>query len=453
MSINYLRSANSADGIYYNATVVNNTVETTQSAPDPQINFYDTRATNILDDVSDYKLSVEKVSINGGTKNIPLFIPEIVVPYTSGGKDTTIYTLTFCWECVSGGNTFAYQSTQNLIWVPENQSNFTQQPPVATDVQSDSDYYYLYDYQHWADIMNTALNAAYLSVKAQAAADTLTFGTKCPFFSFNNDTLTFSISEDVNSAVVPNGNGIADGPFDGLSSAAAGYETGEYSFIGMNTNLEGLINNLPTTYYGAGKAWITPTGGANLGVLQQYPENVIKCSFGAGLPINVMRHVAAHSNQALTVNTGCLVNPFTGDILTTNTDMYVIMSEYASSVQTLWSPCASIVLTTTTIPVVDEFISNPIPLGTTNLGTAQPTSNATAKILLEEPIPAEGIDYFYYEPLTPTYTNLTPSHNPLGSIDFQAWWRNRLTNKLVPLTLYNLGSCTVRFLFQKKELP
>ena len=46
---------------------------------------------------------------------------------------------------------------------------------------------------------------------------------------------------------------------------------------------------------------------------------------------------------------------------------------------------------------------------------------------------------------------MTQSHQEVKSIDFVVSWRNRLTNQLVPLRIYNCASLSVRMFFKRKS--
>jgi hypothetical protein len=47
--------------------------------------------------------------------------------------------------------------------------------------------------------------------------------------------------------------------------------------------------------------------------------------------------------------------------------------------------------------------------------------------------------------------SMTTSHQEVKTVDFQVQWRNRLTNQIIPIPLYNLGSVSVRLLFRRKK--
>jgi hypothetical protein len=106
-------TGSSADGdyVYYNATIVNNTVVTTQTTDDPECGFEDNRIQPLLRDASQYVVSVDNFVLNGATKELPIFIPQILpnpldVSVTgatvSADAKTVVYTTTLTTPLVSG---------------------------------------------------------------------------------------------------------------------------------------------------------------------------------------------------------------------------------------------------------------------------------------------------------------------------------------------------------------
>lgn len=435
-TIDFIGNRDDPDYVYYNAMIVNNTVQTTQTTSDPSIIYQDTRDMPILRDSSNYEVSVEKFTLDGAVQNLPIFIPQIQTPVTN--INNTVYTITFSWT--DGVNYF--QNTQTLKWTPEDLSSFAPAPPTGTETQTESPYYYMYTFQHWVNIINNSLTSAYNAVKTSAGAGF--GGTVCPFFSYDPERKVFSVSQDVNTSVVAYGSDLPQPygfPSSVGSSSVGAYLANEFSFVGFNTNFEALINNLTTTYYADAVAW----GGGFF-----YPENVVKVTVDANLPNSSYFTSAGTDKSALTQNTGALVNPFTG-ILSPTATLYSITTEEKSSIESLWSPVQSFVITTTQIPIINEFVSNPLALGSANLGTSQSGGNAFSRILIETPLEVITENWFSYEPKTPTFSSLSPTHISLRTIDFRVFWRNRLTNSLTPVTLYNLGTASIRLLFQKKK--
>ena len=529
--------------IYFNATVVNNTIETTQSADDPPIFSQTTRQTPLLQNIGKYEMQVENFQLNGATKNLPLLIP-LINPATTtatvtGLQSTTttlVYTATNTLQvgdivtvtglmgqtavgnvtsepvqaatsttftlAISSPNTFtntalsgtatvpnttdvtttiytvtfaAYNgskyitSTQPIIWAPENITNFTVIPQTAVPIQISTDYYYCYTYTHWVDLMNRALNTAWLDVTTCAAASaggSAALGTQAPFFEYDCTTGLFSLNVDANTSIIPVGSTLP-APFS-VSPATAGYQSGEYSFVGMNANLEGLITNFDNIYYAAGdETWHgnTASNGVNAtgynassanhtSAIQYLPELV----FNFGLT-NLNTSSAVGSNPLgvslktiPAVSTFQLVNPFTNAAITTAN--YARLTQDFISTGTLWSPVSSIVLATSQIPVIQEAITNPLTLGSANLGSNGASGNVQ-KVLIEVPCNSVTSDlwrgFFLYEPLVPTLSSLSLSDDVLTNLDISVYWRNRLTNALTPLKLYNTGTMSIRLKFILKD--
>lgn len=417
--------------MYYNATLMNNTIATNQGYDDPEIMFQDTRDTPIVNDISKYDMSVESFSLNGATKSLPVFIPQIQV---GTNINNTIYTVTF--SCFKSGT--YYQNTQAVQWAPENLTLGTVIPTTATPAQVATDYYFCYSYTHWVKLLNIALRTAW-----STAGGGVSFGTTCPFFTYDQNTGLFSLSQDALTAMSPIGTAIP-APFNATATASGLYASGEYSFVGFNVNMEGLMTNFDTVYYGDGVLWY---GSGN----KYLPEAVVDCGL---VGLNTTTTItSADAVGGATLAPFFLTNPITN---VATTQVYIKSTQDFISTGTLWSPVASLVLATTQIPVRAEYRSNPVTIGTSSISTSTPSSGAFQKVLIEVPINAVTADlwrgFFLYEPLTPTLSSLESSKEALTNIDVQIFWRSRLTNALYPLRMYNSGSLTLRLLFQKKGL-
>lgn len=79
-SVDYVGDSRDPDILYYNATIVNNTTDDTKNGNatlDPPIRFNETRDTPLIRDASRYQFSIVRFVVNGGNKDLPLFIPQI----------------------------------------------------------------------------------------------------------------------------------------------------------------------------------------------------------------------------------------------------------------------------------------------------------------------------------------------------------------------------------------
>ena len=451
------------DCLYYNAMIINNSTNTTSTVNDPEIRYQDTRTTPILRDKSKYTLSVENFTINGAGKTLPIMIPQIQVePNTN--PNNTVYSITFTWKTSSD----CYQSTRFIQWESENKASFTlSPPPVFKSPQINSDYYYCYSYTHWLKLMNAALACAWGDVQQAALTDMIIINTVCPFFTYDSTNNLFSLWQDSNTSLTPCGSSIGTasdsaGPSNPPTpytifgaSSANNYFTGEYSFVGYNTNLEALITNFNTTYYSdyalitsSGKVLSSPLGTESCIAVTTttgkvyYPENVVKITVTPNL-LN-----PAGLQQSTPIN---LTSPFTSSTSAPTATYYVVVQDMEST-SSLWSPVASIVLATTFLSVREEYSGTPITIGTGNLG-GNISTGSFQKVLIEAPIEvAAQVSWrglFFYEPKVETLTSLATSKEPLKNLDINIYWRNRLTNYLTPLTLYNGGSVTTRLMFKR----
>lgn len=527
------------DLVYYNGGVINNNTSSTQRTSDPVLKFTDQRQNPLVPDVANYELCVKNFSLNGVTKTLPLFIPQInpttinltvdgveaivipgqanlnvtytlAAPYTlfvgdpidsvigaglasaySFGpsiarnpgpftitavtsnsftvqfgclptplipvsavtffRDPTDVTTTIYEVSVGIYNGSTYEiGTAPVIWVPENRANYTNVPRTALPTQLETDYYYCYTYTHMVKLINTALVVAW-----DAARTTLgptIAGTQRPTIQFDETTGLFSLTQDSATSMVPWGNSFPQ-PYDSVvatvtASASGGtYVAGEYSWVGWNTCLDQLLSNFPSIYFGVGQTWA--------GSVQLLPEVVVN----TGLTVDLITGgpttnspIGITLKTKPTLSTSQLINPLSGAGITDGY-MCILTQDYKSTGGS-WSPIASFVLVTSQIPVRNEANANPVKFGTANIGAGEANSGSFQKVLIETPINSVTADlwrgWVLYEPLTDTWSSLDPSHDGITDVDVTLFWRNRLTNSIVPVLVPNQGTMNLRLLFRRK---
>jgi hypothetical protein len=309
-----------AEFLYYNAQIINNSTETQSKQQDPDIDFMDTRIRPIVKKVSDYTITVENFTIDGAGKNLPLFIPQIrqyagnSTTVLNRNPNDTIYDITFTW---SSSGTQLIQSTRSVQWEPENLATWASRPlPFGEYVgpQPEIPYYYCYTYSHWLKLVNATLACAWQDVKLAAAAKypSVDFGTKCPFFKYNKEDNLFSLWQDSNTCATPYGSPVSTAPFRPTNppnpldvfgpSTAEGYSEGEFSFVGYNTNFEGLFTNFPTKYYGSGSL-LSPSG-----LIVNNPLGNENCGVQLDPEVDTVS-VAKYDGTAMTVTWDATPNP------------------------------------------------------------------------------------------------------------------------------------------------
>ena len=538
------------DRIYYNGTVINNNFSTVKQEDDPPLRFQDQRQNPLVPDASNYEVAVQNFSLNGCSKSLPLFIPQInpkdvtveitqiistrvPIPTLPGNpqqygpyckveyftttptglfigatidsvlstpfdsnydfpsqtvktpqkiiavtaysftlqfatnpgtwtgpglaiatyKDPTDVTTTIYNVSVgiynASGPTYTIV-TEPIIWVSENRAKYTYVPSTSLPVQAESDYYYCYTYSHWISLVNIALTKAWKLARVAPLGGS-TAGTQCPFMEFDELSGLFSINQDANTCMTPYGTSLPP-PYGVASSATSPsgtYTTGEYSFVGWNTCLDNLFSNIPSIYYSVGQEWATQP-------LILLPENVIDTGLTINLITGAQETIDYPTGLSLktkpSLSSFQLTNPFTDDVIPNA--FFVRLTEDFKSTGGTWSPIASFVLATTQIPVRNEASANPVTFGTANIGSGSANSGSFQKVLVEVPINATTADiwkgWVLYEPLIETYSSLDPSHDGVQDVDVNLFWRNRLTNSLIPVRVPNQSSMTFRLLFKRK---
>ena len=93
--------SSSPDYLYYNADIVNNTTgdvdENGKAVVEPQIRFNETRDTALIKNVSDYYFSIIRFQMNGSSKDLPLFIPNIREGTGQTNPNLTEYAMACGW--------------------------------------------------------------------------------------------------------------------------------------------------------------------------------------------------------------------------------------------------------------------------------------------------------------------------------------------------------------------
>ena len=354
---------------------------------------------------------------------------------------------------VSTVNGAAWQTPVYLQWIPENVDPGTPVPTTATPAQVDTPYYYCYSYNHWVVLVNTALTTAYnqlyANIRAISGLSSYSLANTCPTVEFDEIHKLFSFYTSTTNTAWGNYTEAQPiystlGPLGTAVFPSSSQTTKEFLYVGYNLNFEGLMSNFDTQYYGEeGVIWNTTATGAAYTILSYAQGGTAKDVY---LPSNtlIVRNKSGTN----------IINPLASTGLATTPPLYVSTQDF-ESVSTLWSPVGGIVLTTQLIPVRNEFTSAPVALGSGNLNTSYATA-AFQTVLLDFTMDTPAADFWrgmiVFTPTAEFYpVSMTQSHQEVKSVDFLIQWRNRLTNNLVPLTMYNCATSTVRLLFRRKE--
>lgn len=508
-----------SDIIYYNASIIG-TQTKDAGGPDYSISvkFNESRDAPIVKNANQYEFSIIRFSMNGPNKNLPLFIP---IVQTNGfafpvqtNVNRTIYYVSVPyqrrWAITNnlGANetrtfTIAPESSP-LIYRPETQNTTVAPPPVApptgiTRQDLSTRYYWVYTYKHMCDLVNeTILAAMQLTFQSFQSAWTgdATIATPFPYASFNDfladhdapfvkynestklfeiygDTRAFNVCSQLDGTTdpitgVPTGTNVPVPAFvppaiPAPPLAAALPQSAPYLRLFFNSNLFGLFSNFKNTYFNAtaGTRVLFPLTGL---LPIQIPTNTV-----AVTPIlytNEILFTNENYTNILNINPTLqgynavpppAYNPYFLIPPQKQHLYWKIVQDYGST-GSLWSPIASIVFTSSLLPVKNEYSAQPLLLGQNN------TTGSSASVAAFQPIISDFVidqqyeraegwrDFTLYEP-TAEYRMIstTASHDEIRNIDIQAFWKYRLTGELIPLTMFNTSDVNIKMMFRKRD--
>jgi hypothetical protein len=128
----------------------------------PIVNFEEVRGQPIIQNPSDYFFSIVRFHVE--TTVLPLFIPQVLAIPSNSDVNKLAYAIILSYD-LSG---VTYDATENIIYIPENKD--VTPPAIAPNNLETSDYYFIYAYQHFINLVNNTFTTAYNNLNAQIIA-------------------------------------------------------------------------------------------------------------------------------------------------------------------------------------------------------------------------------------------------------------------------------------------
>ena len=133
--------------VYLDLNVFNN--DLTPSSKAPQLSFEETRTQPFLEGTADdYFVAIARFTVQTGGA-LPVFIPAIDT--TQSNPNMTVYKITLTYRDQVG--------SANVVYAPQPNANKVVPPLGGQDFWGN--YYYVYNYQDWITMVNTALGKAH----------------------------------------------------------------------------------------------------------------------------------------------------------------------------------------------------------------------------------------------------------------------------------------------------
>lgn len=459
-------SRSAAGHLYYNCTIVNNNTDP-NPASYPIAEYTDTRTVPLIEDIENYDYSVVRFTMDGSGTALPLFIPRIQL----GQEDVnlTVYTVGVqLTQEVAGHGTFNGYAYRKIKFKSESWNSAAIVTPAAPVAAQDirSSYYYVSSYQSWLDMVNETLA---LCVSDPAGAPISAYK---PVLSLQEQLEAFA-----------SGTGVSSYPPRITYSGGPG---GVFSFIcdatsyGCDPANPAAWDNR-TNEDGGAKAWLWLDDNlANMFPAVKY-DFVGSSGNGQTYRLDVRYQFKPPSSS--------------GNIFMDTTKFGTVeapapffeMKQESIGTATMWSPVSNITFCSNLMQLAPEADGPTVTFGAGNVrnvttskgvGTAAHTvttsdpvfgssqafvsnnfsgdgSNTVTKIITD--IAADKVDAYGYS----GFLTYTPSgeyrisefqgSGPLRQIEISIFWRCSLTGELIPLTLPNGASVSVKMMFRRKD--
>jgi hypothetical protein len=417
------------DIVYYNADIINNTsLEPVGTEDKNEIKFIETRSVPLINNLSNFEFSIIRFTMNGPSLNLPIHIPTIEIGQPDINKTTYKIGISLQKDFLDSTgtpHTFNQFISRNIEYASETTAfiiNNLQlpQPPIS---QQDTRgiYYWIYTYGHFCKLFNDTITDIQDDFSTAYAAFQATFPAPStnpnliadfPKLVYNQSTNLFSIYYDVRSA--------GGAPTNSSYFAA----TAEILELSLNNNLYNLFSNFESEFVG------TQTSSES---------NILKI-----VNKNFTNWVAPPAGFPL------------GPTLQPAVNGYWVMTQNYISTSTLWSPIASIVFTSTLIPIFSEQVGEPTVFGDSNNNSISSTSSAFQPIITDIALPLKTTDdyrqFIEYAPSAEyRMSAFTKSKQSLSNIDIQVYFKNRLDNSLYPIKMTNYSTVSIKMMFRKKK--
>ncbi len=383
------------DQVYYNVEITNNT-----SLPKPAV-FTETLTQPIITKCEDYYLSIVRFSVPGNA--IPIFVCDIVP--NQSNPNLTPYSVTLSYN----GSDY----TQNIIYFSLQNVNA---PLNAIPVQQNSQYYYVYQYNHMIQMINIALDSAFTALKT---ANPGAPPTQAPFFVFDENTQLISL--------------VAQNLYSSTIASAATISIYANTFL-----VDRFLSGMLTRSFGYGNA-----NGKDVLFLFP-PSTTIPTTSG-----NVTMLPNYSDSYATTLANPQVTQPFEQRYYTSTLNyppLYLFNTQGYNTLNN-WFSLKKIVFISGTLPVNPEYVKT--------LNTNSSAGNvAKSSILTDfEPIlnsSGASRSLFQYFPQGPYRLISMLGTNDLTNMDISIYWQD-IHDVIYPLYILPGQISTIKILFQKKS--
>jgi hypothetical protein len=382
---------------YIDCELINNS--TTDLSPIPVI-FNNVKTRQIIDDCSNYYLSVVRWSLDCG---LPQIIPQMALSSVGGTNiDQTAYNINIAVTKGSEGNSIFHYPI-DFKYVNFEPENFTVTVPTTQPSKPDqvynNPYYYIHSIGHFLNMVNTTIN--------NLLEDLVTYASSSNTLELTVlDLPTAPIHFDWNGSVIS-------------ANLPTGWIYGKDKtfnfYITMNTPLHNLFDTFPYRFL---------------------DSSLDAADEGRNFCFMFYDH---QWDSTYSEGTTPLID-------------YFVFNQEGSSVPS-WSPVNSIVFQTSTIPVNPTHTGAPVYAGKNLKDSIQ--ASGISNVLTDFEIPLDRGDEYtnaliYYTPNSEYRLFDINSNGSLKDLNIQIYWKDKL-GFIHQFLMKNGASCSLKLLLRKKS--
>ena len=380
---------------YLDLSFINNDATPTGNKKPVVLTYEEIRNSPYLLDAGSYFMSVIRWTVD--TSSLPVWIPEVRIGQPLPNPFETIYSFTMSF--IVGVATIEVQTF--ITWFPQNQNI---PPPIPPTTQQDltSEFYYCYNYAWFCQTLNAGLTAAFNNLTAAVIAAGGTMPTVAyPFFTFDETTKRLTLNADISA-------------YDQAALLNP-------IRIFCNAPCYNLLSELPFLRYGY--------------------DNIVN---GKNFEF-IIRSDTFNSTNTI------VVPP---NILPIIPSYVALRVEADGSNIASWNPVASLVFTTSFLPVLPTNVSPPKIFASTSGFVQSGNNNLQQPILTDFSVPF-GPDNTYrpqsnYVPQSEFRLIDLYGSIPINNIFIELFWKDRYGG-LHPLLMESVGAAMIKLLFRRKD--
>ena len=364
--------------LYYDLSVINSSSDLLS------LSFKEDRSMPFIKNASEWYMTPIKFSVDtAGTA--PLMIPLIDFSPSNTNVNKTAYSFTLTYFV--GGVEIVHQ--EPVIFVPENQ--VVNPPPYVSPSFAESEYYFLFSFESFVNMLNTTLSNCWENLKVKVLAAGGTMPGTAPNIFFDYDVIN----------CLPN-----------LCADIAQYDDTDATKIKVycNNKLHPLLSSM---------------------LFKAYP-------FNAPDGKNVMIRIFGKPNDSNVLKFG---------------DLSCFVSYSAFSVAGLWTIISSVVITTQIIPACNTLVS-PTKIATDTLSTTLAGNPSLSQVIDfdcqtgYDIVTGGSVSYI----ATGQYRLIDLiNESPLSSMDLQFFFKTKY-GKLIPMKLHPTARASILIMFRHKSL-